>query len=347
MIPSAFGPPRRLTVGLCLSLTTGCCCPATFKTSTLGVTTGSPVSIVSTPLPPQLLEASDSITQTEFHSVDFEVAAGIVLGIQYLRGVMTSTGHGAPIVFDDKTSFSIGIDTAEVGLSTEVLNHLMNEYVFAYRGAPLRNLTFSIVGTQLRQSGILHKGVDIPFELTATLSATSNGLIRVHPTALKICSLNGAGLMRALGLQLANFLDLSKAKGASVQGNDLLLDPNHLLPPPTIHGRLVAVRVSNGQLVQSFGHDPSASSGTALAALTPPDAEAANYMYFRGGTLRFGKLAMVRADLQLVDLNPSTPFAFNLDHYQGQLAAGYSKTGLDLSLQVFIPDYAGPSASNR
>src|SRR3954463_292552 len=111
MMPSPLGPLRRRTVGICLSLTTGCCCPATFERSTARVTTGSPVPIVSTPLPPQLMDASDSITQTEFHSVDFEVAAGIVLGIQSLRGVMTSPKPGTPIVFDDKTSFNIGIDT--------------------------------------------------------------------------------------------------------------------------------------------------------------------------------------------------------------------------------------------
>src|SRR4051812_39596406 len=177
MMPSSFGPLRRRTVGICLSLTTGCCCPATFKSSTARVTTGSPVSIVSTPLPPQLMDASDSITQTEFHHVDFEVAPGVVLGIQYLRGAMTSTVGGAPIAFDDNTSFLIHIDTADVGLTPEVLNHLMNEHVFAYPGAPLRNLSFSIVGNQIRQRGIMHKGVDIPFELTAALSVTPEGRI--------------------------------------------------------------------------------------------------------------------------------------------------------------------------
>lgn len=292
------------------------------------------------PLPPALADPTDSVTQTEFHRVDFEVAPGIVLGIRYLRGEMTSTVHGTPITFDDKTSFVIGIDTADVGLSTEVLNHLMNEYVFAYPGAPLRNLTFSVVGSQLRQRGILHKGVDIPFELTATLSVTSTGLIRVHPTKVKIGSLDGTALMRALGIELANLLDLSKAKGATVRGNDLLLDPNHLLPPPMIRGRLVGVRAENGQLVQSFGRDTSVTLGKAAPALVPPNHSASNYMYFRGGTLRFGKLAMLGADMQIIDLEPATPFAFNLDRYQRQLAAGYSKTGLDGNLQVFMPDYS-------
>jgi len=291
------------------------------------------------------MQSSDSTTQAEFHHVDFEVAPGIVLGIRYLRGEMVSTVAAAPVVFDDKNSFLIRIDTADVGLGTEVLNHLMNEYVFAYRGAPLRNLTFSVVGSQLRQRGILHKGVDIPFELTATLSVTPDGLIRVHPTSLKICSLDGTGLMRALRIELSDLIDLSKAKGAAVRGNDLVLDPNRLLPPPMIRGRLVGVRAANGQLIQSFGRDTAARSSATPVALTPPDHGAPNYMYFRGGTLRFGKLAMLGADMQIIDLDPSTPFAFNLDRYQQQLVAGYSKTGFDLSLRVFMPDYSVTSMS--
>jgi hypothetical protein len=337
MLPIDIRSLARLTFGVVVSMATGCCCAGSYRRA--GSETVAPAPSDTRAIQTRLADVSDSVTRTEFHRVDFEVAPEIVLGIRYLRGMMTSTVQGSPIVFDDKTSFVIGIDSAEVGLSTQVLDHLMNEHVFAYRGAPLRNLTFSIVGNQLRQRGILHKGIDIPFELTATLSATPDGLIRVHPTAVKICSLDGSGLMRALRIQLADLLDLSKAKGASVHGNDLLLDPNHLLPPPMIRGHLVGVAVRDGQLVQTFGHPAGSLSSVAPAPLKAPDADAANYMYFQGGTLRFGKLSMVRADMQIIDLEPATPLAFNLDRYQEQLAAGYSKTGLDLSLRVFVPDY--------
>ena len=69
----------------------------------------------------------------------------------------------------------------------------MNTYVFAYQGAPLRELAFTAEGTHLIQRGILHKGVDIPFEMVADVSATTIGEIRVHPVSMKICSINGKG----------------------------------------------------------------------------------------------------------------------------------------------------------
>jgi hypothetical protein len=124
----------------------------------------------------------------------------------------------------------------------------------------------------------------------------------------------------------------------AVSGNDLLLDPSQLVPPPVIRARLVAVRVERDEVIQSFGHPTGA--GPALTALAPPDTAAPNYMYFRGGTLRFGKLFMVHSDMQIIDLDPGTPFDFSIDDYDSQLIAGYSRARPNMSLEAFMPDFA-------
>jgi hypothetical protein len=331
----------ELIVSLSLA-SAGCCCPSAFAESHTQVVSGASAASQNTAgLGASLGPRADSVTETRFRRVDFDVGLGIVLGIRHLRGEMVSTTPG-PIVFDDKRSFVIRIDTADVALSSETLSHLMNNYVFAYPGAPLRNLTVRVTGTQLTQRGVLHKGVDIPFELSASLSVTPEGLMRIHPTTMRIFSVDGTGLLNALGLKLSSLLDVSKAKGVTVRGNDLLLDINLLLPPPAIHGRLVAVRIESGELVQSFGR--SAGGGVEVGELTPPDTTASNYMYFRGGTLRFGNLIMVHSNMQITDLDPTTPFDFSIDGYQRQLVAGYSSTRRDLSLEVFMPDYSSVSA---
>jgi hypothetical protein len=340
-------PIARSVIVLSLSVAaasaSACCCSAPFNSAGTGGLTRSTAPLGVGVLAPSPAPPTDAATDAQFRHVNFQVASGIVLGIRYLRGTMASATHGGPIAFDDKSSFVIHIDTADVALSSDVLGHLMNEHVFAYPTAPLRGLSFSIVGAQLRLRGTLHKVVDIPFDMTSVLSVTSEGLIRVRPVTLKICSLNGKGLMSALGIELADLLDLSKATGATVVGNALLLDPNHLLPPPMIQGRLVSVGLEGGQLVQHFGH--SGSSGAALAAMVPADSGARNYMYFRGGTLQFGKLFMVRADMLIVDTQPETPFAFSIDGYLRQLVAGYSRTHDNLSLEVFMPDYTSLGAA--
>ena len=49
------------------------------------------------------------------------------------------------------------------------LDVLMNRYIFGYPNPPLRNLHTEIAGKQLKQSGIMHKIVDIPFTMLANL----------------------------------------------------------------------------------------------------------------------------------------------------------------------------------
>jgi hypothetical protein len=62
-------------------------------------------------------------------------------------------------------------------------------------------------------------------------------------------------------------------------------------------------------------------------------------MYFRGNELRFGKLTMHDADLQIVDKDPKDPFNFFLAYFSQQLVAGYSKTLVNKGLVAYMPDY--------
>ena len=280
-------------------------------------------------------ETPDAGTQAQFRNVDFQIGHGISLDITRLRGALRSKQRSSPIAFDDKTSFVIDIASAEVGLSMESLDSLMNGWVFAYRGAPLRRLKFSTDSGKLVQEGTLHKVVDIPFRITAVMSMTPEGLIRLHPVAIKIFSVNGRGLMKALGITLQKLLDLQHAHGVSAQGNDLLLDPLQILPPPAIEGHVTAVRIEPNEVVQVFGD----SAPPANLALHPPE-PARNYMYFRGGTLHFGKLYMVDADMEIIDLDPGNAFQFSIDQYNTQLVAGYSRNTATDGLVVFMPDLA-------
>ena len=50
---------------------------------------------------------------------------------------------------------------------------------------------------------------------------------------------------------------------------------------------------------------------------------------------------MLDAEMQIVDLDRGRrPFAFDLDRYQAQLVAGYSRTLPDQGLEVFMKDAA-------
>jgi len=54
--------------------------------------------------------------------------------------------------------------------------------------------------------------------------------------------------------------------------------------------------------------------------------------------MQFGKMFMVHSDMEVVDMTPSDPFDFDIDHYREQLVAGYHRTLPDDGLLVFMPD---------
>jgi hypothetical protein len=286
-------------------------------------------TLLPTHTAPARKSEGDTITQVSMRDVNFYLMPNSALRIRSLRGTMRSL-KGGPVLFDDKNSFIIHLTYAEIGLNGTDITTLMNKYIFAYRGAPLKRLQVHTAGSQVVQTGVMHKVIDIPFQITADVSVTPDGLIRLHPVKTRILGVDGNGLMRAFGLTLQKILDLSKAKGVTVKGNDLFLDPVKILPPPAIEGHITAIRVEGDQLVQTFG---------TVAEATPlphPDSSATAYMFFEGGTLHFGKLLMLDAEMQIVDLRPTGFFNFDLDKYKDQLVAGYERTLPDLGLEVYM-----------
>lgn len=319
----------------------GCCCtrstqatvyrPAAARAPTPPAAEGQPV------VPPG--STSDSLTTVEMCNVHFRLDSTLVLRIHRLKGTMQPRSGRQVIDFGAPRSFLIRLRNAEVGMRPSALRHLLNRYVFGYEGAPLTIHAIRTRDSLLWQSGTLHKVVDIPFEMTARPTVTPAGRIRLHPVSMQICGIPGKGLMRAVGVDLEELLDLRRAEGVYAEGNDLVLDPAAVLPPPAIRGQLTAVRVEDEELVQVFGA-PGDTTWRIREQPTPPDPAADNYMFYRGGMLRFGKLLMVRADLQIVDADPDDHFDFFLEHYKAQLVAGYSRTLPDFGLKVYMPDYA-------
>ena len=284
-------------------------------------------------VPDAVVSKTDTITEASFRNVLFHLDDDIRLRIHTLRGRMDDLSGKHMIVLDNKKSVVLRIAYGEVGLTAADLTLLLNRYVFGYKGSPLKGLVVRIEGDHIVQTGIMHKIIDIPFEMTADLSATPEGLIRIHTRSMKICGLDGKGLLRAVDMTLADLLDLKGARGVTVEGNDLLMDPVKILPPPAISGHLTSVRVEPNEIVQTFG------SPAGVRALPPPMA-VQNYIYFKGGNMRFGKLFMVGTDLLTVDGDPGDWFEFYMDYYHTQLVAGYHITTPDYGLVAIMPDFA-------
>lgn len=270
--------------------------------------------------------------EVEMRNVDLRVAPDVVLQIRRMRGQMIALEENVPVTFDDKRSFVTRIESGEIAVSADTLANLMNHYVFSYDGAPLKHLSITTTGDRIDLRGTMHKGVDLPFHLQGALSATPEGQIRVHAEKVTSGHIPMKGLLHLFGEDLAKLINLKEAQGVRMEGDDIILFPERIIPPPRIQGRVSAVRVEGNNIVQVFG------AAHAAHDLALPW-KARNYIYYRGSVLRFGKLTMHDADMQIVDLNPRDPFDFNLEKYNAQLVAGYSKNTPRLGLVVFMPDY--------
>lgn len=269
--------------------------------------------------------APQTVTVT-MRNIVYHYTGRVAVHILELSGWLTPAGEHAFPIFDDNRSFVLHIAAARMSITTEAMSNILNDHVFSAPDAPLKNLTITAGGNTLKIKGKLHSKGDIPFEEEGVMSLTPQGEIRIHSNRVKAAHLPVKGLMDLLGVNISDLISTSKIRGVRVEKDDLLLNPEEILPLPKIEGRLTGIQVQENKIVQHFGEKPPA---------LPPG----NYMTYRGGRLRFGKLTMDDTDMVLLDMDPKDPFDFYLAHYKDQLVAGYTKTTPAFGLRVFMRDY--------
>jgi hypothetical protein len=307
--------------------------PPTEAVATSGVATPTTTTTTSSPAEePAPVEPGTSV-QTEFRNVNLHIDGDTILQIRALRGELVSVKRGRPPIFDDPESFYVRLNGAEMTMAPAALANLMNRHVLAYDNAPLKKLEIGIEKDMMTMKGTVHKGIDMPFSMKATVGVAPDGRIRMHTTSFNAAKIPAKKLLDLFGVELDDLVKLRQNRGLEMKDDDVLLDPERLLPPPTIKGKLTDARITPDGLRIVFGGAPAKS-------LTLPTRAARNYMYYRGGVLRFGKLTMTDADLLLLDADQRDAFDFFQDRYNDMLVAGYSKNTPQKGLIVHMPDYA-------
>lgn len=283
------------------------------------------------PVPGTRAGSQDTRVEIQARNVNLRLADGIVVEIRTMRGRMEPRKEREPVTFDDPKSFDVDAAYAVVAISTSTLERLLNGYAFAYDHSPVKNLKVTTSGDRLIIKGTVHKGIDLSFTIEGTPVANGQGQIQIHPQKVTSAHLPLKGLLHLFGKDLADLINTNEARGVRIEGDDMILYPSRITPPPHINGRLTQVRIEGTRIIEVFG------TAKAVAPLSPPR-NVFNYIYHRGGVLRFGKLTMNDADLEIIGQNQRHAFEFDLPHYNRQLVAGYSKNTPDHGLLVFMPD---------
>ena len=266
----------------------------------------------------------------EMRHVDLHLTSDIALHIASLRGRFVAQGTRPAPYLDDPRSYSVTVDRGEVSVDLATLNALMTRALVGHSNVRRIQISIDPDGS-LRQKGTVSKGVPLPFDVKASVSPNPDGRIRIHSESVKGFGIPVNPLLKVLRVKMDDLFKVDPGRGITVDGNDVLLDPSSLLPPPAIHGRVTAVRVEKDALVQVFG------TGQVQPLSPPPSSK--NYIYWRGGQLSFGKLTMTETDLELVDRDPNDPFDFSVDRWNEQLVAGYSKITPARGLKAHMPDF--------
>ena len=266
----------------------------------------------------------------EMRHVRMRAASDVVLDVDRLSGQLMARDRPLP-VFDDLKSFYIAVETAQLSVHARSLTAIVNR-IFDYKGSPLSDLEVAFRDGRIEQKGKLHKGLSIPFSVTATVRP-ENGQILLHPVSVHVVGIPAAKMMSVFGLELEDLIKVRTGRGVKVRDNDLLLEPAHVMPAPEVRGRVAAVRVADDRMILQFG------ATAAPAPRAVPDSDATNYIWFHGGRIRFGRLTMNDADLQLIDADPADPFDFYSERYNDQLVAGYSRNTRAGALRTVMPDY--------
>jgi hypothetical protein len=256
----------------------------------------------------------------------------VSLNIRSLSGRFVATQVGGVPNLDKNDSYVVEVDAGEIGMDEASLNAMLNQHVFGHmEKPPVKDLQVTVEDGVVKQKGKLDKKIDIPFKVKGSVEATPDGKIRVHAKSIKGLGLPVKGLMNVLGIEMDDMMKVEPGHGLTVDENDMIIDPTLMLPPPRLRGTITNVRIEGDEVVQTFGSGPG-------KRLSPP-AASPNHIYWRGGSLRFGKLTMVSTDLELIDQDPSDPFDFSAPRYNDMLIAGYSRNTSALGLKTYMPDY--------
>ena len=263
--------------------------------------------------------------------VNLHVTSEITLGVNHLRGRFEPAGRAEIPYLDDKSTYVVVIDSGEIALDMPSLNAMM-AHTLGHDNSNVEKVRISIDEEhRLQQKGTFDKGIKLPFNVKGGIEATADGRLRMHAAKVKGLGVPVNPLMKLFSIEMDDLVKVKPGHGITVDGNDLILDPQLLLPPPLIRGKVTAVRVEDAAIVLTFG------SGERVRM--SPLAVSKNYIYWRGGELQFGKLLMTNTDLELVDDDADDPFDFSVDHWNDQLVSGYSKTMPNRGLKAHMPDY--------
>jgi len=159
--------------------------------------------------------------------------------VRWLRGQMIRTRRNVNPSFDDPESFFLDVKTGVIHANIGDITNYLNASTIA--NSPLKNITVSGDGDQVKLHGTLRKLISLPVELIGTIAAAPDDRIQMHVTKLSILKIPLKGLLGGFHIEVSDLFHSHGIPGVEVSGNDIFFDTQKLLPPPHIRGQLTII----------------------------------------------------------------------------------------------------------
>ena len=264
-------------------------------------------------------------TTVKAHNLLLRKGPDFRIYVRWLRGQMVRTRRDVDPSFDDPDSFFLNVTSGIIRANIGDISNFLNANSGVH--SPLKNLSLSGDGNQVKLNGTLHKVVSLPIELIGTIAAIPDNRIQMHVTKLSVLSVPLKGILGKIHITVSDLFH-TNIPGIQVAGDNVFFDTQKLLPPPHLRGELTSVRIVNPDLEAVYGTQKAETEVEKWR----------NFLQLSGGTLDFGKLTMHHVDLIMIDISNDAWFDLDLAHYQEQLVNGYTRVTPQAGLQIFMPD---------
>ncbi|HOS38631.1 MAG TPA: hypothetical protein PLG31_02775 [Spirochaetota bacterium] len=292
------------------------------------------------PAPPRLAKTlipSGPITYMHLRNVKFHWDDEIFVRTPDMTVRGEPLGDNRHIDFGYPDSFALNIIGGTVIADLAIVTRLFNTRVFAYPGAPLRNLSLRTLpeegSAQIELRGQMKFGAWISFTARAAISVDTESN-RIVMTTGSISALGlpfARGLMGSVGLTLEKLVALDGSRGVAVRGNNIIIDPMALFPPPRLRGLLDTARLEGETLRITFREQER-------VAFPARPVRAANDIMLFMGTLQIARMRMIDPVVQIIDITPEDFLEFNTARYYTQITASAIRILESQAVLMYMPD---------
>lgn len=247
----------------------------------------------------------------------FRIAGDIGFDVDTLSALLVPTDKRRPVTLDDPHSFIFKPLHGSVVMPASALTGLFNQYLTDYPGAQLRRLSVTT-----RDNGMLHvegqtqkvPGLWLPFKMTGPVRLVAGHLFVYQPDKIDIARIKAKGLLDAINLQLSKLVQID-TEGAQLTGDNIVLDLNHSLPPPTQDVHVASMHVDAAGMHLDF-------TSPFHPDWPQPILDTSSYILMDGGDIKTFRALITNVRMQLIAAKGGK-LDTSLYNYRQQIVGGH------------------------